>query len=154
MNDLILMVYVNTILALIIVAFLIKSLIDIDEDKEDVMNKKIAEIQKEYVTLCKRRTTMNNITPKEAIANLNHLYGMVAPDIQRSLDVAIKALEEKRPKGKWVAREDMDYIDENKVVHNHFMCNKCGLIHDFIDEHTSQYNFCPNCGADMRGGAE
>lgn len=30
---------------------------------------------------------------EEAIANLNHLYGMVAPDIQRSLDVAIKALE-------------------------------------------------------------
>lgn len=36
---------------------------------------------------------MNNITPKEAIANLNHIYGMVAPDIQRSLDVAIKVLE-------------------------------------------------------------
>lgn len=36
---------------------------------------------------------MNDITPKEAIANLNHLYGMVAPDIQRSIDVAIKALE-------------------------------------------------------------
>lgn len=31
----------------------------------------------------------------EAIANLNHIYGMVAPDIQRSLDLAIKALEEK-----------------------------------------------------------
>ena len=31
----------------------------------------------------------------EAIANLNHIYGMVAPDIQRSLDMAIKALEEK-----------------------------------------------------------
>ena len=41
---------------------------------------------------------MNDITPKEAIANLNHIYGMVAPDIQRSLDVAIKALA--RPQGK------------------------------------------------------
>lgn len=37
---------------------------------------------------------MSEITPKEAIANLNHIYGMVAPDIQKSLDVAIKALEE------------------------------------------------------------
>ena len=36
---------------------------------------------------------MNDITPKESIANLNHLYGMVSPDIQRSLDVAIKALD-------------------------------------------------------------
>ena len=52
----------------------------------------------------------------------------------------------------WIAREDMDYLDENKVVHKHFECNKCGFIHDFIDGHTSQYNFCPECGADMRKG--
>ena len=32
----------------------------------------------------------------EAIANLNHIYGFVSPDIQRSLDMAIKALEEKK----------------------------------------------------------
>lgn len=35
------------------------------------------------------------MTIKEAIANLNHIYGMCAPDIQRSLDEAIKVLEEK-----------------------------------------------------------
>ena len=46
---------------------------------------------------------MNDISPKEAIANLNHLYGMVSPDIQRSLDVAIKALE--RPTGDLISRE-------------------------------------------------
>lgn len=34
------------------------------------------------------------ITNSEAISNLNHIYGIVSPDIQRSLDVAIKALEE------------------------------------------------------------
>ena len=60
--------------------------------------------------------------------------------------------EEQVPTGEWIAREDMDYLDENKVVHNHFECNKCGFIHDFLDGHTSQYNFCPNCGADMRKG--
>lgn len=49
-------------------------------------------------------------------------------------------------KGEWIAREDMDFLDENKVVHKHFQCNHCGLIHDFIDGHTSQYNFCPQCG--------
>lgn len=35
------------------------------------------------------------MTDSEAIANLNHIYGVVSPDIQRSLDVAFKALEEK-----------------------------------------------------------
>ena len=33
------------------------------------------------------------MTNKEAIINLNHIYGFVSPDIQRSLDLAIKALE-------------------------------------------------------------
>ena len=65
-------------------------------------------------------------------------------------DKAIEAYKE-RPHGKWIAREDMEYLDENKVFHNYFECNKCGLIHDFIGGHTSQYNFCPNCGAKMDG---
>lgn len=34
------------------------------------------------------------MTNKEAIANLNHIYGIVSSDIQRSLDLAIKALEQ------------------------------------------------------------
>lgn len=34
------------------------------------------------------------MTNKEAISNLKHIYGIVSPDIQRSLDLAIKALEE------------------------------------------------------------
>lgn len=33
------------------------------------------------------------MTNEEAIANLNHIYGIVSSDIQRSLDLAIKALE-------------------------------------------------------------
>lgn len=79
---------------------------------------------------------MNDITPKEAIANLNHLYGMVAPDIQRSLDVAIKALEEKRPKGEWVRKED--------VIHR---------IAKQYSEHNELVPIWLSIG-DMRGGAE
>lgn len=42
------------------------------------------------------------MTNKEAISNLNQLiYGIVSPDIQRSLDLAIKALEEK-PQSEWI----------------------------------------------------
>ena len=61
--------------------------------------------------------------------------------------------KEERPQGEWIAREDFDFLDENKVRHNHFMCEKCGFIHDFIDGHTSQYNFCPQCGADLKEGS-
>lgn len=51
--------------------------------------------------------------------------------------------------GKWIARKDMNYLDENKIIHEHFMCDRCGFIHDFIDGHTTQYKYCPNCGARM-----
>ena len=52
-------------------------------------------------------------------------------------------------KGHWIHREDMDYLDENGVTNTHLMCEDCGFIHNFKDNHTAQYNFCPNCGADM-----
>ena len=81
---------------------------------------------------------MTEITPKEAIANLNHIYGMVAPDIQRSLDVAIKALE--RPTGEW------EIITFPHSL-NKYKCNQCQhYLYSGMDR-----NFCPNCGADMRG---
>jgi predicted RNA-binding Zn-ribbon protein involved in translation (DUF1610 family) len=51
--------------------------------------------------------------------------------------------------GKWIHREDFDYIDIDKVVHEHYICKDCGFIHDFIDGHTGQYNYCPQCGAKM-----
>jgi len=34
------------------------------------------------------------MTDKEAISNLNQIYGFVSSEIQQSLDLAIKALEE------------------------------------------------------------
>lgn len=50
-------------------------------------------------------------------------------------------------KTKWIHRADMDYKDKNGVVHFHGMCESCGFIHDFIDGHTGQYKFCPECGS-------
>ena len=61
----------------------------------------------------------------------------------------LKAIEPQPKMGRWLHREIMDYLDKNKVRHNHFMCQDCGFIHDFIDGHTAQYEYCPNCGAKM-----
>ena len=44
-----------------------------------------------------------------------------------------------RPQGKW------------KVDGALIACNKCGRI---LLKASKLYNFCPNCGADMRGGGE
>ena len=53
----------------------------------------------------------------------------------------------KEQESKWIHRADMDYKDKNGVVHFHGMCESCGFIHDFLDEHTGQYKFCPECGS-------
>ena len=88
-----------------------------------------------------RRCGMSReMTNKEAIANLNHLiYGIVSPDIQRSLDLAIKALEE-RPQGEWV--ENLDRLGLS------YICPFCG--HE-ITGILQDLNYCCKCGADMRG---
>ena len=85
---------------------------------------------------------MSDMTPKEAIANLNHIYGMVAPDIQRSIDVAIKALEE-RPKGEWIEGSN-----------GNIKCNKCGseFRYSYLIGNKPDFpKFCCDCGAEMRG---
>lgn len=52
-------------------------------------------------------------------------------------------------KGKWIYGEDEYGIDG-------YHCDKCGFFvpwdyaHKFIN-YIEDYNFCPNCGADMRG---
>lgn len=41
------------------------------------------------------------MTDREALYNLEHIYGILSPDIQRSLDIAIKYIEE-RMRGRWI----------------------------------------------------
>lgn len=81
------------------------------------------------------------ITNSEAISNLNQIYGFVSPDIQRSLDLAIKALEE-RPQGEWVSK----HLWDNTHV---WVCSECGNrnTHGITVEKA-----CWRCGADMRKG--
>ena len=33
-------------------------------------------------------------------------------------------------------------------------CENCGFTHIFRDGHDSQYNFCPECGKNMRGDSD
>ena len=49
---------------------------------------------------------------------------------------------EERPKGEWIM--DNEHT-KNPLLW--YKCNLCGVYH-------SPTNFCPNCGADMRGGTE
>ena len=59
-----------------------------------------------------------------------------------------------RRKGKWEKRPELNYIDPMGVEHIHGRCSECGFIHDFIDAHTAQYDYCPQCGAKLAGGGD
>ena len=49
---------------------------------------------------------------------------------------------EKRKTGKWIPWSE----DENFAI-----CSNCGICEDTF-EYVKHWHFCPNCGADMRGG--
>lgn len=66
------------------------------------------------------------------------------PEMLEALDLAIKALEE-RPKGKWIKR---GYIGCDTQF---YWCSVCEYERSYDAETgLDDYNFCPNCGADMR----
>lgn len=55
-------------------------------------------------------------------------------------------LEPERPHGEWLVVKSP--LSSETIV----KCNKCG--DEFIGNDVEDYNFCPNCGADMRKGEE
>lgn len=57
----------------------------------------------------------------------------------------LKTLKE-RPQGEWIIVKSP--LSNETIV----KCDKCG--DEFIGNDVEDYNFCPNCGADMRKGEE
>lgn len=61
-------------------------------------------------------------------------------DVQNAFKLAIKALEQTRPKGKWIIRPD-------RASDIEYRCSECGKI-QFADD-TNELNYCCNCGSKM-----
>lgn len=91
------------------------------------------------------------MTNEKAIRVLEHIEYYLKTHTNESCEeehtaiaIAIKALEA-RPKGEWINREAVS----NTIFPfwERYECNQCHKFNGYS-------NFCPNCGADMRGGAE
>lgn len=57
-------------------------------------------------------------------------------------------------RGEWIVVVDKTEIYDKEGVKTWatlFQCNQCGFVLNAVEGHIGQYNFCPNCGADMRG---
>ena len=69
-------------------------------------------------------------------------------DLQPTVDVR------ENVKGRWVEVVDRTEMYDKEGVKTWgmlFQCNQCGFVLNAVEGHTGQYNYCPNCGADMRG---
>ena len=80
------------------------------------------------------------MTNEEAINLISRNKSVFQYDTEmtKALDFAINALKE-RPQGEWL------WLGDNPSPSHKWSCNKCGRG---VKE---QENFCPNCGAEMRG---
>lgn len=59
-------------------------------------------------------------------------------------------IEPERKTGEWIGTEYDGYADGNPVYYE-WKCSKCGCIIEEGGRPT--YNYCPQCGANMRGEA-
>ena len=55
-----------------------------------------------------------------------------------------------RPKGEWIRTDFEDCVDGEHIKWARWNCSECGVEKKIW--WVKDVNFCPNCGADMRGG--
>ena len=68
----------------------------------------------------------------------------------QAIDMAIEALSERT--GEWLEVEEFPEvydIEGVKTWGSEMQCDQCGFRHTAIEGHMAQYNYCPNCGANM-----
>ena len=91
--------------------------------------------------------TYHNQQEIKALTDVTKGIVINAKHISRILEIL------KRQETKWIHREDLDFKDKLGCNHFHGMCGNCGFVHDFIDDHTGQYKYCPQCGQAVKWDA-
>ena len=88
------------------------------------------------------------MTPQEAIETIKVAIAEVEWDYPMDYTVAfeeaIKALK-KQEKTTYI-HLNTRYTHWGRVRHDKFRCCNCGFTKEFVDGHTTQYEFCPECG--------
>ena len=82
-------------------------------------------------------------------------FGTYKPEVlsQYLKDYFIPSAEPERKKGEWVEYPDCLRYD-GAYADDQIVCSACHHVFSVIDNCTEEFDFCPNCGADMRGENE
>ena len=87
------------------------------------------------------------MTREEAINWLKAISFVSDPHITEAIDMAIEALQADAVHGEWIQKKRKGEYVEFDV----YVCSECGIIGGV---HANEWNYCPSCGARMKGGAE
>lgn len=71
----------------------------------------------------------------------------IGADLQRAFDEGYERGKADRPQGVWVGEAD-GYAD-GEFVYDIWYCSNCDYVVD--DDEQPTWNYCPNCGAHMKG---
>lgn len=104
------------------------------------------------LTACARQLTP--MTTNEAIDFLKKSKWTLAPHAlgeakwNEAVDMAVEALQANRPTGEWIMKHDGVIFKRTWGV-----CSCCGNTLDFdgLNAGRGNANYCPNCGAKMKG---
>lgn len=84
------------------------------------------------------------------LPKITKVVDKICGEIQESKDEDAPKTGNEEPlnASKWV-RTSLYYLKDE--ANEKLMCPRCGFTHEFIDGHTSQYKYCPQCGVHMTG---
>ena len=110
-----------------------------------------------------KKRGMNIEQEKMIVESLPSLYPMQKFE-EDAIEVVLDALPSAEPKrGRWIEDKGQQTLMQNFIERGEVwrVCSVCGAGHMIghkyaIDKayHDRHHNFCPNCGADMRGEQE
>ena len=85
---------------------------------------------------------------KEHHKQMQEMMGVVDNWIDKLSD--LPSAQPERKTGKWIGTEFDGYADGNPVYYE-WKCSSCGCV---VEDEEPTWNFCPNCGAFMKGEQE
>ena len=104
-----------------------------------------------YINACNLLTKIKAYRPYQYLGEDALSYAIKMVELEPSADVR------ENVRGEWAEIEviaEVYDISGVKTWASKMKCDQCGFTTIAIEGHFSQYNFCPNCGADMRGGKQ